>query len=195
MIRQSTVRNWLTRLSLVVGVLGGHANPVDGQGGTYTWTDERGVVHFSNSQVPPRHMAAAELRANVVVPTPRLQPRTAHTIPLISRDQKRFVKARLEGRSGSREIMMLVDTGAQITMLDEATAEELGVEFVEEAGIAGVTGVAPGWIGELRRMQVGDKEVHDWRIMVGPLPGVVLLGMDVLERLELTVAADHLQAR
>jgi predicted aspartyl protease len=175
-------------------MVGMHAVSVDGQG-TYTWTDERGVVHFSNSQVPRQHMARAELRANVVVPTPRWQPRTSTIIPLISRDQKRFVNARLEGTSGTREVMMLVDTGAQISMLDESTAQELGVAFVEEAGIAGVTGVAPGWIGELRRVQLGDKEVRDWRIMVGPLPGVVLLGMDVLERLELTVASDHLEAR
>jgi clan AA aspartic protease (TIGR02281 family) len=114
-----------------------------------------------------------------------------------STDQPRSeaVKARLEGASGSRDVMMLVDTGAQITMIDESTADELGLEFVEEAGIAGVTGVAPGWIGELRRVQLGDKEVRDLRIMVGPLPEVLLLGMDVLERLELTVASDHLEGR
>jgi hypothetical protein len=161
----------------------------NGQGGVYTWTDEKGVVHFSNSQVPPQHMAGAELRANVAPPTPRYRAHVAN-IPLINRDQKRFVRARLEGNSSSREVLMLVDTGAQMSMIDESTAEELGAEFLEEAGIVGVTGMTGGWIGQLRRVQVGER-----RVMVGPLPGVLLLGMDVLERLQLTVSSDYLEAK
>lgn len=181
--------------ALVIGVLvAGPATSLSA-GSMYTWVDERGTVHFSNSQVPRRHIAAAEIRANVVGPTPRARVHHASSIPLISRDQKRFVKAQLEGKSSSREVVMLVDTGAQMTLIDEATAGELGAEFIEEAGIVGVTGVTSGWIGQLRRVQLGDKEVRDWRVMVGPAPGVLLLGMDVLERLELTVARDYLEAR
>lgn len=160
----------------------------------YTWVDERGTVHFSNSQVPRRHMASAEVRTNVVVPTPRARVHNA-SIPLISRDQKRFVKAELEGRSSRREFIMLVDTGAQMTMIDEPTARELGVEFIDEASIIGATGMTSGWIGQVRRVQLGDKEVRDWRVMVGPVPGLLLLGMDVLERLDLTIAKDYLEAR
>lgn len=171
------------------------ATPAYGQGGVYTWTDERGVVHFSNSQVPARHMASAELRANVSVPTPDHARSSKSTIPLIRRDQKRFVRARLEGSATSREVVMLVDTGAQMTLIDESTAAELGAEFLEEAGIVGVSGMTTGWIGQLRRVQLGDKEVRDWRVMVGPQPGLLLLGMDVLERLELNVASDYLEAR
>jgi predicted aspartyl protease len=89
---------------------------------------------------------------------------------------------------------MIVDTGAQITMIDEDTAAELGVEFVEEMGIIGVTGIAPGWVGRMRRVQIGDHEVRDWSVMVGPMPGLLLLGMDVLERLHLTVGKDTLDA-
>jgi predicted aspartyl protease len=168
---------------------------VHAQGGVYTWTDENGVVHFSNSQVPPKHMASAELRANVPAPTPGQRRPVAATIPLINRDQKRFVRARLEGASASREVLMLVDTGAQMTMIDEPTAGELGAEFIEEAGIVGVSGMTAGWIGQLRRVQVGENEVRDWRVMVGPLPGVLLLGMDVLEHMRLSVSSDYLEAR
>jgi predicted aspartyl protease len=180
--------------ALVIAVLvAGPATSLSA-GSMYTWVDERGTVHFSNSQVPRRHIAAAEQRANIVGPTPRARVHNA-SIPLISRDQKRFVKAHLEGRSGRRELVMLVDTGAQITMIDEATARELGAEFIEEAGIVGATGMTSGWIGQLRRVELGDKEVRDWRVMVGPVPGLLLLGMDVLERLELNVAKDYLEAR
>ena len=188
---------WRLRLqrTVVIGLLvAGSAAPL-AAGSMYTWVDERGTVHFSNSQVPRRHIAAAEVRASIVGPTPRARIQNASTIPLISRDQKRFVRAQLEGKSSSREVVMLVDTGAQMTMIDETTAGELGAEFVEEAGILGVGGVTAGWIGQLRRVRLGDKEVRDWHVMVGPVPGVMLLGMDVLERLELTVARDHLEAR
>lgn len=182
------------RRALIIGLLvAGPAAPL-AAGSMYTWVDERGTVHFSNSQVPRRHMASAEVRTNVVVPTPRARVHNA-SIPLISRDQKRFVKAELEGRSSRREFIMLVDTGAQMTMIDEPTARELGVEFIDEASIIGATGMTSGWIGQVRRVQLGDKEVRDWRVMVGPVPGLLLLGMDVLERLDLTIAKDYLEAR
>lgn len=196
MKRTSSLAQWFGHLTLVAGMATSvGVTDVEGQGSTYTWTDERGVVHFSNSQVPQQHMASVEVRANVVPPTPGRRVRGPSTIPLISRDQKRFVKARLEGRSRMREVIMLVDTGAQMTMIDEATASELGVEYVEQVGIIGVTGTSNGWIGRLRRVELGDKEIQDWRVMVGPVPGMLLLGMDVLEKLELTVAAENLEAR
>ena len=189
------VMAWLLHFALAAGLLGAHVEPGFGQSGVYTWTDERGVVHFSNSQVPPQHMARAELRANVVRPTPGQHSRLPATIPLIRRDQKRFVKAHLEGLSSTREVMMLVDTGAQMTLIDEATAAELGAEYVGDASIVGVAGTSNGWIGQLRRIRLGDKDIRDWHVMVGPTPGMLLLGMDVLERLELTVASDYLEAR
>jgi predicted aspartyl protease len=194
MVRRSWAIAWLMRVALGLGLVAGvNVAPVDG--GTYTWTDERGVVHFSNSQVPPQHMARAERRADVAGPTPGQYAHAPSTIPLIRRDQKRFVKARLEGASSIREKVMLVDTGAQMSLIDEAAAAELGAEYVADASIIGVSGTSNGWIAQLRRIQLGDKEVRDWRVMVGPTPGMLLLGMDVLERLELTVASDYLEAR
>jgi predicted aspartyl protease len=88
---------------------------------------------------------------------------------------------------------MLVDTAAQISMVDEALADELRLEHLEDAGIIGVTGVSPGWIARLRRIRLKDRELRDWRVMVGPQPGTLLLGMDVLDRLELAVGADALE--
>ena len=48
---------WLGLATLMLGVC--VPTGVSAEGGVYTWTDERGVVHFSNSQVPERHMASA----------------------------------------------------------------------------------------------------------------------------------------
>jgi predicted aspartyl protease len=161
----------------------------------YKWTDEQGVIHFSNSSLPRRYAGDAEVRTPLpahVAPTRRS---TGAVIPLVSEDRKKFVRARLEGTRSTQEVMMLVDTGAQMTLINEELAEDLGAEFVEEAGIVGVTGVAPGWMGKLRRLELGDRELRDWTVMVGPVPGLVLLGLDVLERLRLSVAADHLEVR
>ena len=117
---------------------------------------------------------------------------TSLSIPLVKSDRKKLVPVKLEGSRGTRQVLMVVDTGAQMSMIDEDLAAELGVDFVEEAGIIGATGLAPAWIGRLRRVQLGDREIRDWSIMVGPLPGVVLLGMDVLDRLKLSVGSNTL---
>jgi predicted aspartyl protease len=82
---------------------------------------------------------------------------------------------------------MLVDTGAQITVIDEALANELEVEHVQDAMIAGVTGTARSWIGRLPTLRLGEERVSDLQVMIGPMAGRLLLGMDVLEQLELSV--------
>jgi predicted aspartyl protease len=100
---------------------------------------------------------------------------------------QKFVHATLEGERTSREALMLVDTGAQITVIDEDTAQGLDVEHVQDALLAGITGVSRGWIGRLPILKIGEEEVSDLRVMVGPMPGRLLLGMDVLEQLNLSV--------
>jgi predicted aspartyl protease len=90
---------------------------------------------------------------------------------------------------------MLVDTGAQITLISETLAEELSLEHVQNAHIIGVTGTAQGWIGRLPKLRLGTKEVNNLNVMVGSLPGIHphFLGMDVLERLKLSVGLRNLQ--
>lgn len=161
----------------------------------YQWTDEKGVTHFSDSMVPPQQIDRA---AAVVLPS-RSGARTSGTadsIPLVilnNDPSQKFVRATLEGERTVREVLMLVDTGAQITLIDESLAEELSLEHVQDALLAGVTGVARGWIGRLPTLQVGAEEVRDLHVMVGPLPGRLLLGMDVLGRLDLSVGPRTLE--
>jgi predicted aspartyl protease len=84
-------------------------------------------------------------------------------------------------------MLMLVDTGAQITVIDEETAQELDIEHVQDALLAGVTGTSRGWIGRLAALRLGEDTVKDLQVMVGPMTGRLLLGMDVLEQLGLAV--------
>ena len=157
----------------------------------YSWTDEKGVVHFSNSMVPPQHLKEAETAVASTRPAVRSgDARDAVSIPLVilnNDPSQKFVQATLEGGRTSRDTLMLVDTGAQITVIDEDTAQDLDVEHVQDALLAGVTGTSRGWIGRLTTLKIGEEEIPDLHVMVGPMPGRLLLGMDVLEHLRLSV--------
>jgi len=106
---------------------------------------------------------------------------------------QKFVRAILTGEQDTREVLMLVDTGAQMTLIDQALAEELALEHVDNALLTGVTGSTTGWIGRLSGLRLGGHEVRDLQVMVAPISGRLLLGMDVLERLELSVGPRSLQ--
>jgi len=161
------------------------------QGTIYSWTDEKGVLHFSNSTVPPQHKdQATKIETSSRPTSPPGQGNNSDTIPLVILNDdpsQKFVRATLTGEQDSREVLMLVDTGAQITLIDEALASALAVEHVNAAVLTGVTGSAQGWIGRLPALRLGEQEVRDLDVMVAPLPGRWLLGMDVLEKLQLSV--------
>ncbi len=157
----------------------------------YSWIDEKGVTHYSNSMAPPQHQQES---GSAVAPS-RVSTRAgsaydAANIPLVilhNDPSQKFVHAVLEGVHTTSEKLMLVDTGAQLTVLDEETARELDIEHVQDALLAGVTGTSRGWIGRLPTLRVGEEEVNDLHVMVGPMSGRLLLGMDVLEQLGLSV--------
>jgi len=163
----------------------------------YSWTDEKGVLHFSNSMVPPQHKdQAARIEAPSRPASSDAGGNNSDTIPLVILNDdpsQKFVRAILAGEHESREVLMLVDTGAQITLIDEALAAALAVEHVNTAVLTGVTGSAKGWIGRLPTLRLGEQEVRDLEVMVAPLPGRWLLGMDVLEKLQLSVGPRSLQ--
>lgn len=162
----------------------------------YSWTDEKGVIHFSNSMAPPQHLKEAAVAATPSsAPVRGTEVREAASIPLVilnNDPSQKFVRTILEGERRSREALMLVDTGAQITVIDEETAQELDIEHVQDALLAGVTGVSRGWIGRLPLLRVGEDVVNDLHVMVGPMAGRLLLGMDVLEQLRLSVGLRNL---
>ena len=167
------------------------------QSTVYTWTDEKGVVHFSNSMIPPQHLDDAQKIEMPSRPTsPAARTDTADNIPLVILNDdpsQKFVRAELTGEQDTKEVLMLVDTGAQITLIDQALAEELDLEHLDNALLTGVTGSTIGWIGRLPALRLGQAEVRDLNVMVGPMRGRLLLGMDVLERLELSVGPRSLQ--
>ena len=168
------------------------------QGKIYTWTDKNGVVHFSDSITSPQDFGKAKAVASQPRQPGQRSKGSGEEIPLVTfadRPSQKFVRAQLEGDRGSRDVLMLVDTGAQISLVDQQTARDLELEHVEEATLRGVNGVTKSWIGRLPSLRVGEEEIRDLRVLVGPQPGLVLLGMDVLDRLKLSVGPQSLHRR
>lgn len=158
----------------------------------YRWADERGVVHFSDRGVPGKYANGAEERS--VKPGERRPESTPapSTIALTVSGGKRYVDVVLEGPYRAREMKMLVDTGAQMSLIDEEVAEDLDLEYVRDVQIIGVSGPTPGWIARLRSLKIGAKEVAGLEVMVGPMQGLHLIGVDVLDELQLSVGPDTL---
>lgn len=169
---------------------------VAAQNTIYSWIDEKGVTHYSNSMAPSQHQQGLEsATVSSRVATRVGSAYDAANIPLVilhDDPSQKFVHAVLEGAHTASEKLMLVDTGAQLTVLDEETARELDLEHVQDALLAGVTGTSRGWIGRLPTLRVGEEEVNDLHVMVGPMSGRLLLGMDVLEQLGLSVGLRNL---
>jgi predicted aspartyl protease len=185
---------FLAVLACCVGILLGAAMAT-AQSSVYSWTDEKGTVHFSNAGPPPD--GVADVTRRVMPPhVPQNLPAGSSEIPFVILDgdlSRRFVPVVLEGARSRKEVLMLIDTGAQITMIDRELADDLDIEHVQDVQIVGVSGVAPGWVGRLRSLRLGDEEVSQLHIMVGPLPGMRLLGMDVVSALKLTIGQKALE--
>jgi len=168
------------------------------QGKIYSWTDKNGVVHFSDSVTSPQDFSKSTTVAVSTRQAGKSGKSGSDEIPLVTfndRPSQKFVRAQLTGDHGSRDVLMLVDTGAQLSLVDQQTAQELQLERIEEATLRGVTGVTQSWIGRLPTLRLGEEEVKDVRVLVGAQPGLVLLGMDVLDRLKLSVGPQSLHRR
>lgn len=187
-----TLRRFAVGLFLLLSLRGGQ---LWAQDAIYRWIDEKGVAHFSNSMAPPQHLKETTAAVASSPALGRDTDRRGTEVPLVilnNDPSQKFVRAVLEGERTSRAALMLVDTGAQITVLDQETAQELDIEHVQDALLAGVTGVARGWIGRLPTLRVGEDVVNNLHVMVSPRTSRLLLGMDVLEQLGLSVGLRHL---
>lgn len=182
-----------------MGVLVGLTAPVSAQ--IYRWTDERGEVRFSQGiqSVPPRFRggAVAVGAANSPAPaTPSTGDAASDAVPSgVARIQFTpgrpiMVNARING-SGTTQLIL--DTGAQATVISPSALAALGVSYRNAArgAIRGVTGET-----SVLAVRVESIEVDGAR--VGPLMVVShdaglgsgtdgLLGRDFLDQFVLTI--------
>jgi hypothetical protein len=167
-------------LPALIGLIPLH---VEAQSHMYSWKDANGVLSFSNSAPPIGANATETTVGGEFRPVP-LENDTV-------RNQK-LVRVELKGVRDTAQVDMIVDTGAQTTMIDGELAAKLGVRFMRAQLLGGVTGIGTGAIVELPGLRIGSAELENVQIAVGPARGLRLLGMDVLSQLDLTVGRDTL---
>jgi hypothetical protein len=164
----------------------------------YHWVDDQGVVHYSTGleSVPERYRPHARpLPVSPVTPAPaetaRETPaRAATTIPFIP-GAPILVDARINGAGPLR---LILDTGADRTMVAPEALRRLGVATAEAARgeIRGVTGAAPVEVVRVNSIEVG-------QAAFGPLVIIAhdadltaadgLLGRDFLAAFTVTIDA------
>jgi clan AA aspartic protease (TIGR02281 family) len=174
------------RWGMVAGMLllAAPARRVAGQGQVFTWTDENGVVNFSNSAPPDNVKATAIHTGSEFRPVPL---ETDANNP-----SRKLVRVEFQGTDEHADVRMIVDTGAQKTMIDADLARQIGVHWMHSQVVGGVTGFGVGALVEIPRLRVGSAELRDVDVIVGPARGLSLLGMDVLEKLDLSVGQNSL---
>jgi len=182
-------------LSVLIAALPGR-----GAAQVYRYTDERGQNHYVDGleNVPDRHRATASPLGLRNAPTPASTSvpaavRSAATVVRYTPGQRIMVDVKINGELG---VQLLLDTGADRTMISPRALQAAGVAISRPVGtgtIVGVTGtdrinyvvVDSLEVGEARvgRMPVGSYE------LAGPGAGDGLLGRDFLDQFKITFDA------
>jgi Aspartyl protease len=168
----------------------------------YRWVDDDGTLNYASGldRVPERHRGSAELvpaSPSEIVPASPSEV-VAPPAPIVSRlsfvpGAPILVSARI---GGAGPVTMLLDTGADRTLVSPAVLLALGVP-AEPGGTARIKGVAGG--AEADVVWVSSLEVGDAR--TGPLPIIAhdagldraqgLLGRDFLDRFRVTIDSQN----
>lgn len=102
-----------------------------------------------------------------------------------------------DGEINGRGVTFLLDTGATQVALSTGLARELGLRLGPPVTLQTAAGPAPGYAVRLQSVRLAGIEMRDVGALVsdGLDPGMVLLGMNVLKRLEMTQRGDQLILR
>jgi Aspartyl protease/Domain of unknown function (DUF4124) len=177
---------------LVVAWLAVAAEPAD----VYRWVDEEGTVSYASGleRVPERYRKSAELVPVSPSPDPP-PPSSAGEVGRVSftPGSAILVSARI---GGAGPVTLILDTGAERTIVAPATLHALGVP-VQAAGrtrIRGIAGAAEAdlmWVPsvEVDRARVGPIPVVAYDALLGRAQG--LLGRDFLDQFRVTIDAEH----
>jgi len=165
----------------------------------YRWEDERGTVYYTNTpervpesqrpQIDPSALPPPAA-ADPIVPS-ALAPSAAVTRIPFAPGEAILVSARI---GGAGPLTLILDTGADRTMVAPAALSRLGIALVDgaRAEIRGVTGTSHGGVVLVPSVEVGEARVGPLRIIaldadLRKADG--LLGRDFLEHFTLTIDA------
>lgn len=158
------------------------ASPEKDTGNFYTYTDDQGVIHMANDleKVPSKYR-------NRMKVTSGGKPR-ANVTPVVIIGNQVIVPLTVSFRGRSVETRLLLDTGANVTTVNERLATALGVEASDvrsgRATVADGRSVR-GYSFTADSLNVGSRVRHNVRISILPGSGAEgydgLLGMDFLK--------------
>ena len=148
--------------------------------GAYMWTDEAGVVHFSDTPAPGARKVQGGRISTVHSEGARLD-RMEGDIPFTWRQGAMIVKGAVNGAPAR----FIVDTGASIVVIPPAVAEAAGIATEQASRLLLQTagGVVQAPQVRIRRLVIGPVERRDVAAVVQPIgndPALGLLGMSVL---------------
>ncbi|WP_167854722.1 retropepsin-like aspartic protease family protein [Mangrovimicrobium sediminis] len=175
---------------VVQGLLPGAAIiSVDGERKLMRAGDEfRGVrLHAATPEVADVEVEGErmQLRLSQVVGTAYAEPELQSVV--IRRDNALQYQTR--AAINGRDVMVLVDTGANLVAMNEADARHLGVDLAnaEPTQVETASGMARAWRVSLRSVDVGGIVVHNVEagVMEGRFPVTILLGMTYLRHVKM----------
>ena len=176
----------------------------------YKWVDRDGRVHFTDSiaGIPPEYRDRIEEKTSAtpapqsaepsrtrparrsVAPAP---PSTSYEVPLRRAGNAMLVEAVVDR---TRPAQLLLDTGAEFTVLSTAVARSLSLDLRDAAimPLRSASGVFFAPMMKVQSITVGAAAVHDVEVIVhDATPGLDgLLGMSFLDNFSVTISgSDH----
>jgi clan AA aspartic protease (TIGR02281 family) len=166
----------------------------------FRWVDEKGFIHFADdlTSVPePYRKASRDGQATSGAEKPdsisksdlpkAIHPRR-YILPLTWEGGRLFVDAKINDRI---PIRLIVDTGANMTIIPASLASRLGFDKRNSLSIdvRGVGGVIEGLLIEVDSLKVGEAEARNFDMVVieDSLGGTALLGADFLSRFQMEI--------
>lgn len=172
--------------------------------GIYKWVDRNGRVHFTDTiaSIPPEYRDHIEEKVSLLPTPPRVtseRPARAPTpappnyaVPLRHDGNAMLVDALVGGAVRTR---LLLDTGAEFTVLSTATARRLALNLSNAAVIPlrSASGVFFAPLIKVQSITVGEAVVSDVEVIVhDATPGLDgLLGMSFLDNFLVTISMSN----
>ena len=177
----------------------------------YKWVDRDGRVHFTDTiaGIPPEYRDRMEEKADTAPALPRVpepsQTRPArrsraplpasmsYEVPLQRKGNAILVEAVV---GGTMHTHLVLDTGAEFTVLSPAVARSLALNL-QDAAVVPLRSASGEFFAPMMKVQsitVGDATVHDVEVIVhDATPGLDgLLGMSFLDNFLVTISgSDH----
>lgn len=183
------------RLRLLLILLALLAGPVAAQAQMVRWTDDQGLVHYSEGldSVPERYRATAR---PVALPTsPRAaEPRQPGAPPGVTKIPFKpgspiMVNAKI---NGGGPVTLMLDTGASITVVNSLALWRLGIStwFAPRAEIRGATGTTSVDMVRVQSIEVGEAKAGPLMIVAHDIESKEvdgLLGRDFLDHFNVNI--------